>query len=167
MSINKTIAMLVAIIPSIGFAENESADQLMACYHAGTTLDDKYSCMGSTINGCEESSGVGIAACANVETEVWQVIMHREITQIEEILSESTIISGPCEGNQDGCIQGLGNLVSDRADYAERQCAEEASPGHNGGHPEMAASLCQMREMARSTIQVVNFGIRMGQHDPD
>ncbi|MDA9789695.1 hypothetical protein N9B69_01695 [Amylibacter sp.] len=86
---------------------------------------------------------------------------------IETILRDEEIISGPCTGNQDGCMQGLRNLVSDSAEYTDQKCEQEASPQHNGGAPEMATALCQMREAAKTTVRVANFGARMGQHKAD
>lgn len=164
MRIRQTVALLAAILASTALYAGDSETQLTACYQSGSMLSEKYACMGSTVKACNASTGASIAACANAETKVWRALQAQEIARIEKVLSDKVLSSGPCKGNQDGCSQGLKELVSESAANTEQKCSQEAGPKHNAGHPEMAKALCHLREAAGSTMRVLDFGENMGQH---
>lgn len=91
--------------------------------------------------------------------------MELERASIADRLATERIVEGPCKDNEHGCLQGLSDLLSDGAAFQEVQCAKEALPANNAGKPELALSLCQLREDARLTIRVLQFGRRMGRFE--
>ncbi len=145
-------------------AQDQPFQDLQPCYEEAVDAESKYACFGSTVKPCmERSDGHGkIQACVRAEADAWDGLLEAERERIAQVLTTGRIVEGPCAGNEMGCFQGLAQLMGDGKAYREAQCAEEAKPENAAGRPELAFESCRLRELARQTLRVWEFGQGMG-----
>ena len=164
------IIVLGVVSPGSAMAQDFSADVrsgLRACYETAHSQEEKYRCMGASVQTCLGQTGLtrddSVLPCAKAEVSAWHELLSEETALVADAIRASMSSDDPCEPSLDACLEQLEQMTSSAADDMNRQCEFESLPENNAGFPEMANTLCQLRETARSTIRMNDLKQRVTQ----
>ena len=102
-----------------------------------------------------------VLPCATAEVSGWQWLHRREKELVADTIRAAADSDDPCEPSVQACLAQLDAMVADATTAMDRKCALESQPENAAAMPELADTLCRLRETARMTVTLADLRERI------